>query len=575
MSSCDLQVVFEREDRTHYTGELVRGAVRVRVDKPVECRGLQVRLGWETHGKGNVDRGGSDQAVVFEGRWEPDETYAYPFELSTPAFPPTIRGRDVHVDYYVHAKADIPWAFDPKTKEDLILLSTDAKGRVLAVATETEEGAVEDSISKANGAGAIFFFVLAGLGVLFPPPVNLLVIAGALFMGARLWRRAQALNKVGDVVAAVEPLRLRAGRALRIRGSIRPPKPLPVRGVAVGLSLTEVCVSGSGTNESTSRKEIWTARVPLMTRDTLPGGEDFAIDQFVEVPYDAQPSFASRHNQLVWKAFLEISPQGLPAWRRDWLLRVDPCDWRAVSEAEDEVVASEEHEPRVEVVGSTEPPLLPLESDAVPGPELGFEELTDEHVGSFEPAPDPAPVEELEVEELEVESWVEAEVDAESRPETEPDPVSHVEPAPEPDPEPAIPEPAISTQGSLPEPVASAAIGGGIGFAATLAAVEALDRFGGEREQRIEEQLGRAFDLALTMERVNWTYGDVGEAYRGGRTLTGRLADGEGEVAVRFPADQNEAVEALEPGTTVRTRARLVTWNPTYGKPEFEAEGLG
>ena len=116
MASCDLSIELDRtrDDHTYDVSETIRGVVRVRVDKDVNCSGLEVRTLWATHGRGNVDSKVVDSKIVDAGQWSTGQTKEYPFELTVGGWPPTYHGHYLNVDHYVEARAKIPWGFDPK-----------------------------------------------------------------------------------------------------------------------------------------------------------------------------------------------------------------------------------------------------------------------------------------------------------------------------------------------------------------------------------------------------------------------------------------------------------------------------
>ena len=143
---------------------------------------------------------------------------------------------------------------------------------------------------------------------------------------------------------------------------------------------------------------------------------------------------------------------------------------------------------------------------------------------------------------------------------------------PEPDqPEEAVPPAASPPDDSEPAPPDSPAST----FANTYTAIQALDRFGEERKLRIEQELGREHEFDFLLQRVKWTYGEVGEDYKQGRTLEGLILPQEHSVLIHLPKSLNGEADALEPGTKLHLTATLSTWNSTYGQPEFEAPGLG
>ena len=52
MSKCDIEIQFDRSDRTCAGGGVVSGEVMVRVNQGISCDGTVLRDDWGTHGKG-------------------------------------------------------------------------------------------------------------------------------------------------------------------------------------------------------------------------------------------------------------------------------------------------------------------------------------------------------------------------------------------------------------------------------------------------------------------------------------------------------------------------------------------
>jgi len=122
MSKCDLQIVFERDDRTYRGGDEVSGTVYVQVNQDVETNGIVLERFWQTHGRGNTATGPKERNVLFQGDLRAGQSLSYPFRFTAPDGPPTYHGRYLNVDHYVHVHVDIPWAIDPKLKEEYVLL---------------------------------------------------------------------------------------------------------------------------------------------------------------------------------------------------------------------------------------------------------------------------------------------------------------------------------------------------------------------------------------------------------------------------------------------------------------------
>ena len=107
MSSCQLQITFERENRTFTGGETIRGQVVIRTSTVLDCRSFKIERFWATHGRGNKDRGKISEQIFHTGRFPAGHTQAFPFRFEAPAFPFTYRGR--YADNLLRA---IDWAME-------------------------------------------------------------------------------------------------------------------------------------------------------------------------------------------------------------------------------------------------------------------------------------------------------------------------------------------------------------------------------------------------------------------------------------------------------------------------------
>ena len=76
MSNCELEVRFDRDDRTYRPGDPVRGEVVAVTDEDVSCKGLSIELLWQTHGAGNTDRQGAAASLLYQYGQKPLDLFA-------------------------------------------------------------------------------------------------------------------------------------------------------------------------------------------------------------------------------------------------------------------------------------------------------------------------------------------------------------------------------------------------------------------------------------------------------------------------------------------------------------------
>src|SRR5438445_4223164 len=123
MAKCDLAIVLDRADGPYYRlGEKVTGRVCVRAYKDCRCRKLVLTHSWYTQGSGNVDRGGAERQVLFEGAWQTGEVRTYPFAFDVPSGPLSYWGRYLSVAWKLEARAYLPWSRDPKAAAGFAVL---------------------------------------------------------------------------------------------------------------------------------------------------------------------------------------------------------------------------------------------------------------------------------------------------------------------------------------------------------------------------------------------------------------------------------------------------------------------
>ncbi|XP_020612616.1 arrestin domain-containing protein 4-like [Orbicella faveolata] len=132
------RVEFQDDKTTFFPGEIIKGIVRVMVNKELKLRGIRV----EFHGEANVFLSGGDQrrkrpansevyidlvATLFGKAPDeagenpvlaPGDEYTLPFQFHIPSenLPSSVEGNFGHVRYWLRAFIDRPWRFDISTK---------------------------------------------------------------------------------------------------------------------------------------------------------------------------------------------------------------------------------------------------------------------------------------------------------------------------------------------------------------------------------------------------------------------------------------------------------------------------
>ncbi|MEZ4382991.1 MAG: hypothetical protein R3A79_16815 [Nannocystaceae bacterium] len=96
----------ELESTTVRPGATIRGVVRFKAARAVDCRSLSVRLAWSLRSGGERRRGAVQSLALGRGRWPPGERL-FDFELEVPGGPPTELSSLVELRWRVEARAEL------------------------------------------------------------------------------------------------------------------------------------------------------------------------------------------------------------------------------------------------------------------------------------------------------------------------------------------------------------------------------------------------------------------------------------------------------------------------------------
>lgn len=364
MAKCELTIHLDDENATFRGGDTVTGSVEVRTDGDVRCDGLTLECRWETHGKGNRVHGENPGIQLFVGEWAGAGTHRYPFSFQLPHGPFTYHGRYLNVGWFLRARADVPWALDPKAEREIPLApNPDEEPRwTEAVATaELLPGDLRTAVAgEQKGpqppAGARHLGNVVAIGCLAVVAIPLLaLVAAAVFQGIALVRgeadpmeallmigmagifvllflggaakvvsNRMARKRLGDVTFEVSPLTLRPGERLRARLQCRPQKTSELNGATLRIAAEEVVTRGSGTSRSTYRHTVHEREVEVPIHQGLSAGLPFHLDHELEIPADAAPSFMARDNRLTWTVSLRLDIPRWPDWTGERAIVVHP-----------------------------------------------------------------------------------------------------------------------------------------------------------------------------------------------------------------------------------------------------------
>jgi hypothetical protein len=507
MSKCDLKIEFDRANRTYRGGDEPSGTVHVQVNRDVRCDGLLVEHFWQTHGRGNTAAGEKQTTVLFQGDWQAGQSFSYPFRFKAPHGPPTYHGHYLNVDHYIQARVDIPWAIDPKHKEEYLLLPSEREYGNLPPSRD-QQHKLKQQITK---LGLPIGVAMVVLGFLCFFPFGLVLIPIGLIVLFATLRKSLAEKKIGKVELQWGSLRVAPGGTVPLALSFTPRKSSVLKGITAELVATEQCVSGSGTNKTTHTHKVHQQTVTLARQGQVTAGKPIQLSTGIAIPKTDAFSFSASDNDLTWSVEVRVDIPLWPDWVEKKVLTVRPAPAAGLVDRQP---------PAPPLVAKSEPPTV----EAPDAPDAAGMTVSSGSELTMQPAPTGPPAEE---------------------------PLESAPPAPEQ--QPAARAPALDSV--LKEIV------GRLGSAS---------RYGSERDDIVREYADESLACTIEIDNIERTYGSVpDERFRNGRTVTGVIADSDCEVSLLLPGDRNEELDALGPGDTLEANCRLLKWNNIYDRLEM------
>ncbi|MBI4639148.1 MAG: hypothetical protein HY731_00530 [Candidatus Tectomicrobia bacterium] len=349
MSSCDLQLVFDRADRTYRFGEDVSGTVLLDAHTELECRNVVLTYQWRTHGRGNTASGKEESLLLSDQRHFREGTHEeYRFTLTVPPGPMTYHGHSLNVGWYVKARADIPWGIDAKDEQEFILLAGDTTKKVVLgdeLASEENLASLPESvtwIARARDlrkdpffrisiiiafvtavAASIFVDYWSDFWSFFTFPVTLF----AVFFGIKILRDRMVRQKLGDVDVHVEPSSVHPGDHVSCRVQSQSKGNAFLEKVTATLYAEERVVSGSSGSKGSAR--VYTHTVyehPFVQsfHEQLVEGRRIDVECSFVIPPEAPSTFTAKDNALSWFVTVQIGIKNWPDWVQSFPITVFP-----------------------------------------------------------------------------------------------------------------------------------------------------------------------------------------------------------------------------------------------------------
>ncbi len=315
MAKCNLSLEIANPKEQYVPGDTVDVIVHVDTTDSVQCKDLALELGWRTHGTGNRDIGTALTQTLFAGQWSPGEDESYRAQVTIPelsaGFPATYHGRHINVDWHLQARADIPWAIDPKA-EARIFVSPNTQD-----VPDYEYPGIwpTEPVKLAGNSGclvALMIFTTVGgtVALFYHPLVAVACYVVAAIALAFVLKEKALRERIGEVGFGVSPDRPAIGGELHGFVQISPPGRLDMESVTMTLTGTEVAVSGSGTQQSTHRHVTFTQSATQAEHHTIESGDLLELDFPFQVPVDQPPSFKADNNRVEWALSMEVTVLG-------------------------------------------------------------------------------------------------------------------------------------------------------------------------------------------------------------------------------------------------------------------------
>jgi len=325
VASCDLTIELEG-DGVYRPGQTIKGTLHVSTSGAVRCDSLFVSLDWYTHGRGNRVRGAIERSELFVGELTAGE-HRFPFEFQVPATPRVYHGELLNVDLELTAKADIPWAIDPKTNAEIVVVYEDTTGYVVAPlsASDARDGCFPIAVATTVLAAA--FALLLGIEHHVAVSFTLVLAVFSGLVAANRARRWFAAGKTGQVSVDVSQGGGGGYREVSDRSRVRCGVQIARRGVRINsivakLLVQEIVVKGSGTNRTTSVHELYSAEEPLSVEDNRTGADRLPLPEPSRIPF----SFNKTDNHVEWRVNIHVDIEGWPDWIGAYTLDVTPGD---------------------------------------------------------------------------------------------------------------------------------------------------------------------------------------------------------------------------------------------------------
>lgn len=342
MSDPTLWIEFDDDQRRFEPGDKIVGTVFVRTDGARDDARISLSREWRTSGRAQPRSGGRDEILLFEGDWDADSTYEYPFIFHVPPGPYTFHGRLVQVDWFLCAVAEIDGAKADASEEEFAVEASGKEREFIIGDTTSSEGAGAGGLSGAQRIlwvlGTILL-TLVGLWLLYPNVAALpeaswaTLLASIGSLGLAFWS-AHALYRQGrtdDDSEMIEPsdedYQVEPGDHVSFLVELQPNFKRAPKGITAFLKGFEHIVFHDGENTHADVHRFHEEAISIQPLDegALERGQKSSFRVSLRMPPDAPYSFTCPNAAVGWAVEVHVDVGTWPDWRRNFPLVVRPC----------------------------------------------------------------------------------------------------------------------------------------------------------------------------------------------------------------------------------------------------------
>ncbi len=347
MSVCDLSIELEEPRAVFYAGQPIKGKVVVQVLKDCRCKALTLVLGWRTQGKGNEAHGGGPRptkTILGQGEWKAGQRLEFFFSIIAPPGPVSYRGHYINIGWFIQARADVPWAIDPKAVVPMVLLASPGQqSHYLGPFFAAEQ--LQSSRSTVRGKSLITSgVVLTILGVLsvawalwasrmphsahvgpavYAVPGAMLLLGLILFFVGFTQRHFD--KRLGPPSVTLLPNPAAPGGPLTIQVLLRPDREITLLGAKATITGKETASSGSGSTRKTYSHIFHQQTFALNdAKGKVARKEERLLTWQFVLPAESPPTFSASDNRVEWSVQVSVEIHRWPDWSGKKVLVVTP-----------------------------------------------------------------------------------------------------------------------------------------------------------------------------------------------------------------------------------------------------------